>query len=74
MSFGYPGRFLIKSLEERVVSVMKSVIATGNGLFQELRFLKSISRPITGPLSRLPISSLLSMNGFGYSIITDDGL
>jgi len=52
---------------------MKSVIVTGNVLFHELRFLKSISRLITGPLSRLPISSLSGMKVTGFSIIMDDG-
>jgi len=74
LSVGYPGWFLMKSVVEKVVSVMVSVIAIGNLLFQELRFLKSISRPITGPLLRLPISSLPRMKDFGYSIITEDRL
>ena len=66
-------KFFIKSLVERNVSVMKSVIVTGNVLFHELRFLKSISRLITGPLSRLPISSLSGMEVSGFRMIMGDG-
>jgi len=47
-------------------------IPTGNVLLPGFRFLKSISRQITGPLSRLPISSFPSTKVTGFSIIMDD--
>jgi len=53
---------------------MKSGIVTENALFQDYHYLKFLSGPTTGLLSRPSISSLLSMKVFGFSLIVNAGL